>query len=143
MSYATMDSLSIPGNVGLVGILLLAVTGLWFVLDRPAGKGFLHRLRSRSRRASTAGTPPPSISPRRKSTEGTPSSNYVDVLPPLRREALTNLRDNRSTSDTVDEKEVKSRILPMAMDYRTCTDQKYTPTGFSVQDIKELGDFPN
>lgn len=139
-----MDSLSISGNVGLVGIFLFAVTGLWFVLDRPAGKGFLYRVRSRSRKASTAGTPPPSISPGKQSTEGPASSpNYVDVLPPLRRQVLSSLIDNITPSDTVDEKEVNSRILPMTMDYKACTDQKYTPTGFSVQEIKELGDFPN
>lgn len=139
-----MDLLSIPDNIWLVGIFVVAVTGLWFVFDKPSSKGFLHRVRSTSRKASTAGTPPPSISPRRKSAEGPASPpNFADALPPQRRQFLANLGDKKVPSYAVDEKEVIAQILPMHMDFRSCTDQKYTPTGFSVQEIKELSDFPN
>jgi hypothetical protein len=31
----------------------------------------------------------------------------------------------------------------MTADYMTCEDERYTPTGFSVTEIKALGDFPD
>ncbi|KAK1140194.1 hypothetical protein N8T08_010582 [Aspergillus melleus] len=43
----------------------------------------------------------------------------------------------------VGEKEVREQILPMTTDYRACEDEKYTPTGFSMREIKALGNFPD
>ncbi|THC96408.1 hypothetical protein EYZ11_004105 [Aspergillus tanneri] len=39
----------------------------------------------------------------------------------------------------VDEKEVGEHILPMTVDYWSSQDERYTPTGFSVAEIKALG----
>lgn len=139
-----MNSFSIADNVWLVGIPIFAVTGLWLAFDRWSEKGLLDQVRFRSRKASTSGTPPPSISPERKSSTGpTAPSSYAQTLPPQRREALTNLKHNAISSNAVDEKEIAENLLPMTTNYRTCTDQRYTPTGFSVREVEALGPFPD
>lgn len=139
-----MDSFSIPVNIWLVGISIVAVTGLWLAYDRSSAKGYLHRARFRNRKASTAGTPPPSISPdRRSSISSTSPSDYAQILPPQRRESLGNLDNNAFSSTVVDEKEIAKQVLPMTTDYRTCPDERYTPTGLSVKEIKALGPFPD
>jgi hypothetical protein len=38
---------------------------------------------------------------------------------------------------------MQKKMLPMTADYRTSPGKLYTPTGFSVDDIKKLGDFPD
>jgi hypothetical protein len=75
-------------------------------------------------------------------------SSYSDALPPQRREALAKV--TKELPDTlgklpcgkVSEDEVKENILPMTANYRT-SKNKYTPTGFSVEEIRAMGDFPN
>ncbi|OJJ57012.1 hypothetical protein ASPSYDRAFT_59436 [Aspergillus sydowii CBS 593.65] len=95
----------------------------------------------RNRRASTSHTPPRSISPEKKmpSQQKTPASP-VDVLPPQRRHALATIG---LPYKEITEDEVRQRILPMIEDYRDCQEERYTPTGFSVADVKALGDFPD
>jgi hypothetical protein len=43
----------------------------------------------------------------------------------------------------INEAEVQENMLPMTADYRSSPGNLYTPTGFSVDDIKSLGDFPD
>lgn len=137
-----MDTLNIPDNVWLAGLILVAASGVWFAFDR-LNKRILSRLRLRGRKSSTAGTPPPSI-PDEKKTTGPPSpAKYTNALPPQRRHALANVESSNVPFTEVDENHVSERTLPMDMDYRACTEERYTPTGFSVEEIKALGDFPN
>lgn len=140
-----MDTLlKTSDNVLLVGLVVISVAGICLALDKSYGKSLLTRVSFRGRKASTAKTPPRSLSPEKKPTTGpTSPSSYADVLPPQRRQALANLTDNAVPWRTVDEKEVKANILPMTMDYRSSPDEIYTPTGFSVGEIKALGNFPD
>jgi hypothetical protein len=41
------------------------------------------------------------------------------------------------------ETEMRQNILPMTADYKTSPGNLYTPTGFSINDITALGDFPD
>jgi hypothetical protein len=134
-----MDALR-PENVWLVGLVIVAVTGLSLALDR-AKSSFPERVRLRSRKSSN-GTPPPSIAPEgKKTTDTTSPSTYI--LPPQRRHALAILKNEAIPFAEINEKEVGEQALPMEMDYRTCPDKRYTPTGFSVEEIKALGQFPD
>jgi len=151
-----MDILSIhdkPRWVGLalvalaVGFCILAVTS---TRDKPPS--FLNHITKAlrpTRRASTSKTPPRSISPSKKQAgAAVPQSspaNPVDVLPPQRRHVLATL--GVSCRKEIGEEDVRRKILPMTADYKAMyqdgDEDRYTPTGFSVADIRALGDFPD
>jgi hypothetical protein len=42
-----------------------------------------------------------------------------------------------------DEKTFAKSMMAFEDDYRKCDESKYTPTGFSVEEVKALGDFPD
>ncbi|KAL3473881.1 hypothetical protein BJX99DRAFT_260867 [Aspergillus californicus] len=128
-----MDVLGIQGTPWWAGVALaLAVLAL-LALNGIQGKPLFHRLRSR--RTSTSQTPPRSISP-----EKGPPPTHADILPPQRRHVLATLD---MSYKEIGEEEVRRKPLPMTEDYSKCEDDRYTPTGFSVTDLKALGDFPD
>ncbi|KAI9930014.1 hypothetical protein ASPWEDRAFT_281329 [Aspergillus wentii DTO 134E9] len=137
-----MDTSVLPtlNNVWPVGLVVVVLTGFYIALDRSYGKTIL---RLRSRRVSSATTPPRSISPDTKTKAPSSQSGYSHALPPQRRQALAELKGYTGLWKDVDEAEVNRRPLSMEADYRESEDQRYTPTGFSVEEIKALGDFPD
>lgn len=138
-----MDTFKILSPLWLIGLALLSASVLHLAVNKSKRNALIGRVRLRNRRAPTAGTPPRSLSPEKKSSTSQPSQpSYTDILPPQRREVLPKLVSSLSY-DEVSEDEVKRRILPMATDYRTSKGNRYTPTGFSVDEIKALGDFPD
>lgn len=98
------------------------LTGLCLVLDRTHKLGRL------------VGKPPESIPPKKQ-------IDYKDALPPQRRQVLTETVEGMVRE--VDEQEISRHILPMTTNFQICQEQRYTPTGFSVQEIRDLGDFPD
>ncbi|KAL2822196.1 hypothetical protein BDW59DRAFT_163956 [Aspergillus cavernicola] len=135
-----MDVLSLQDMPWWAGLVLVALAGLCiFTVNGIQERPFFQRIRSR--RTSTSQTPPRSISPEKKplGIPKTPAS-HADILPPQRRHVLATL--GMSYND-IDEEEVRRKMLPMATDYRACQEERYTPTGFSVADVKALGDFPD
>jgi hypothetical protein len=120
----------------LLGLASLFSTIIYISLSKSRREALIARVRLRGRRASTAKTPPRSLSPE-KNSQGKQAlpSNYRDALPPPRREA--------AHLPEVSEAEIRTNILPMKTDYRTCNDLKYTTMGFSLDEIKQLGDFPD
>ncbi|KAJ5586287.1 hypothetical protein N7450_006074 [Penicillium hetheringtonii] len=139
-----MDFLKRLNSASQVGLVFLAATAVYFIINYSYKKAFLNRQSLRSRKDSTAKTPPRSISPDKKQANSTSSpQSYNHALPPSRREAL--LRQKRAVIrwKAVDESEMRQNILPMTKDYRTSPGHLYTPTGFSIDDVKALGDFPD
>lgn len=137
-----MNVSTISGFIWWAGLVAVALTGLWLALDRAQEKSIFNQLRLRSRGPSTSDTPPRSLSPEKKPNRGPASSpNYENALPPQRREALSKIF--KGDVQEVKEEEVLRHILPMDANYKICREQKYTPTGFSVQEVRELGDFPD
>lgn len=133
-----MDELNTQDKPWWAGVALVALAALClFVFS--TGIPTIHGIRNR--KASTSHTPPRSISPEKKnpSQQKTPASP-VDVLPPQRRHALAAIG---LPYKEISEDQVRQRILPMLEDYRACQEERYTPTGFSVADVKALGDFPD
>lgn len=126
----------------LIGLVVLGTTAVYFIVNKSKRDALLDRVTFRGRKASTSKTPPRSLSPE-QSAVSTPS--YSDALPPSRREGLANLKEKRplTATDEVSEAEVRRNILPMTQDYQTANGGLYTPMGFSVDEIKALGDFPD
>ena len=107
--------------------------------------------RLRGRRISSADTPPRSLSPDQVPKNSQPrSSEYVNTFPPLTREnllhAAANLPEDRRTileHSTFDEKKWTKSILGFEDDYRKADPSKYIYTGYTVEEIRALGDFPD
>jgi hypothetical protein len=154
-----MDMLSIHDKPWWAGLALVALAAGLCILTVTSTQGKplvnqIARLRP-TRRTSTSKTPPRSISPTSKQAAAAaavpqkPSSsptNPVDVLPPQRRHVLATL--GVSHKSEIGEEDVRRKILPMTVDYTTAcqggdNEERYTPTGFSVADLKALGDFPD
>lgn len=131
-----------------------------FAFSKTHRSALLNRLRIRRRRTSGASTPPRSFSPNLKSLGTTdrkeppqPSvlgSDFVKTFPPSRRSALLELTETASPSkqDILIGPEPTLEVLQkdaLPTTYAYNLDHgatKYTPTGFSVAEIKALGDFP-
>ncbi|KAE8146469.1 hypothetical protein BDV25DRAFT_162391 [Aspergillus avenaceus] len=128
-----MDTLS---DLQLNGLIVIGIIGLWFALDKLLNNFSLSRERHCNRVTPTSATPPPTISEKK-------SSGYAGVLPPQSRQALAVLLRSAVTLKEIDEKEVLQHILPMTTDYTTCRDEAYTPTGISIVEVQELGNFPD
>jgi hypothetical protein len=91
------------------------------------------------RRVSGAKTPPRSLSPSKKQAQGLTESNYVDTFPPSRRPTLAAL--GLQPSD--ERPNWSNNMVPMETSYTDAEDSMYMPCGFSVKEIKALGDFPD
>ena len=106
---------------------------------------------TRGRLTSTAKTPPRSVSPE----DAAPSDRLhpgelKDTFPPSRRVALVKLSSESAMTakpgfhgGDLDDLQFKDGLIPFDADYRQCARATYTPTGFSVDEIKALGDFPD
>ena len=114
----------------------------------------LSRLNFRGRKASGSYTPPRSLSPKK---QGLPSSDtqpsapdYSNVFPPSRRHTLTDLLPGALNGEGSPAKELGQKVV----DYSKrvpCTEvanaeplrDHVTATGFTIEEIKRLGDFPD
>ena len=105
----------------------------------------------RGRRTSTSKTPPRSVSPERiVPSNGPPPVDYKSILPPSQRETLNEVAQSYSSPEKerllggeISEAELKKNIIPFTADFRDYGPSTYTPTGFSMEEIKALGDFPD
>lgn len=129
-----MDVLDQLDNLWLVCFTVFGLTGLCFALSGLKNKPVCLRSKLHSPRSGTASQ---SISPEKKPAQ------YADTLPPQGRQALAALPEFATGIHEVDEEKVLKHILPMTVDYTTCGEDRYTPMGFSMAEIKALGDFPD
>lgn len=108
---------------------------------------FLHR----GRRASSSKTPPRSISPEKNvPTNGPPPVELKNVFPPSQRETLSKVAESYASptkekllGGVIDDAEFRKNIIPLTADYRECGPSTYTPMGFSIEEVKALGNFPD
>uniref|UniRef100_A0A093XF12 Uncharacterized protein n=1 Tax=Talaromyces marneffei PM1 TaxID=1077442 RepID=A0A093XF12_TALMA len=120
----------------LVGLALLGTTVTYIAFTRSRG--------GRARKASTAKTPPRSLSPEKRPV-ATSTTDYKDVLPPPRRDAMLKMKGKipKTASKHISEEHMLKNILPMTQNYETAEDGLYTSMGFSVKEIREMGDLPD
>ncbi|KAA6411510.1 MAG: putative alpha-mannosyltransferase [Lasallia pustulata] len=105
----------------------------------------------RGRRASTAKTPPRSLSPETKVPSNGPAPvAYNDIFPPSSREALAKAAATLPPAQRgklkgleVSQVEFKKNIIPWAANYQECGPSTYTPMEISIEEVKALGDFPD
>lgn len=145
-AFATVPTIC----VGLIA-LLLAIVGKRNreLLARWISPSFT--ILPRGRRASDSKTPPRSFSLERKVPNNAPQPvEYQDIFPPSPRDALPQVADSYSEAQKsklsygpLNEESFRKNIIPFTVDYRECALSIYTPMGFSVDEIKTLGDFPN
>ncbi|KAJ6110503.1 hypothetical protein N7486_002738 [Penicillium sp. IBT 16267x] len=130
-----MEFLTSPESAWKICLILVAATAVYSILHRSSSKSLWSRISPRGRRDSTAKTPPRSISPEKKNSHSAISpSSYNHALPPS---GVTFRRHE------IDEAEVRQNMLPMTADYMKSPGNLYTPTGFSIDEVKALGDFPD
>jgi len=105
----------------------------------------LDRFSLQRRRDSACKTPPRSLSPETKRSLSLSENDYSATLPPSRRSSLVELDLETSFGwpGAVAHLHTPNRILPIDRSYLEVADDFYTPCGFSVAEIKALGNFPD
>lgn len=138
-----------------IGIILCTISIL--ALNKRRRMSFLQQFSSwipgtdRGRRGSASKTPPRSLSPEKKvPSNAPPATNYKDVFPPSRREALSQAavslpaaEKKKLSGSELDQDNFKKNILPFTADYRKCGPFTYTPMQISIEEVRALGDFPD
>lgn len=136
--------------IGL-GLLFLVSSASYIAFDRKRRDVVFDRLYFQRRRDTESLTPPRSLSPEKN---GLPPKekmpDYSDVFPPSRRTALAELKSDclsgpgRSAKELSETEPDYSKRVPDNESLNTeVVSQLYTPTGFSVEEIRRLGDFPD
>ena len=123
------------------------------LIDSKRREVILSKLHLRGRKANEAFTPPRSLSPEKHGLppkEQPKAPEYKDVFPPHRREALAELAPGAlkgpgKSAQTLSELPPDySKLTP---DREICNTEELsdhtTATGFTVEEIRRLGDFPD
>ena len=106
---------------------------------------------SREHRASGSKAISLKPSPETKSSKNVPPpTDYKCILPPSQRATLPKVAEKYSevqkstlVGSYFNELIFRKSIIPFVANYRDCRPSIYTPTGFSIDDIETLGDFPD
>lgn len=133
-----------------IAVCLCAIS--YLSLSQKQREIIVKRLYLRRRRRSSVGTPPRSVSPEKKvPSNATPKADeYVTTFPPSQREILQGLKQSlppkqrKALGDlTFDQDKFERSLLGWEEDYRSADASKYVYSGFSIQEVKALGDFPD
>ena len=136
-----------------LGVIFIVSTAVLLVSNERQRNVLLNRIGVRRRRATQSLTPPRSLSPEKQGLppNGPPRNpNLSEVFPPSRRNVLANLPEGTLTGPGPSAAELArkpadySKLVP---DKDVCNtealSQHVTATGFTVEEIKRLGDFPD
>ncbi|KAI7265619.1 hypothetical protein KC335_g8805, partial [Hortaea werneckii] len=132
------------------GLAFLASSLSFFLSDKKKRGVLLQRLHPRGRRATESFTPPRSLSPDKQglpSNKPPSSPDYSDAFPPSRRHVLADLKlhgSGPSAKDLSEQTVDQSKRVPNTEAANTAALADYTtPTGFTVDEIRRLGEFPD
>ncbi|KAF2144075.1 uncharacterized protein K452DRAFT_246230 [Aplosporella prunicola CBS 121167] len=138
------------------GIILLAlavaflVSSISYLSVSKQQRGILlSRLSLHRRRSSGASTPPRFLSQEKKDSSNSSSPDYVDTFPPSRRFILDEVRPDIAEKSKYSlnylSQSAGCQQTPLAIDanFSTAEGTAFTPTGFSVEEVRSLGDFPD
>ena len=151
--------------IDMPGLILFAFGAAIFIstlmvcliYSKSQRKAILGRIRLRQRRTSGASTPPRALTPQKeKISDFSATPQYKDVFPPSRRGSLANIttalppplkrqasgQTPSSPTPTISSKPT-TNIVGLSTPLEACTTPTYTPTEFSNEEIKALGDFPD
>lgn len=134
----TMEDLSL-----VLGGVSVFVIVLFLVISGRLRDYLLRRIEGRRPRISISPTLPPFLTSEKQPASAKHSA--FESFPPLRREELARVTGNKlgGTKTIIDEDNIKQSLLPLTANYEISADDLYTPTGFSVRDIKTLDTFPD
>ena len=143
-SAETMDDLSL-----VLGAVSVFLTIMYLVINGRLWNDLMARKRGRGNGQKSSGptlsASPPSLTPEKQPSSAKHSA--FDSFPPLRRDELPEDHEKGAESEgkgpVVDEEYIKKTLLPMTTNYEAAPGNLYTPTGFSVDEIKALGIFPD
>ncbi|KAH7112140.1 hypothetical protein B0J11DRAFT_187640 [Dendryphion nanum] len=134
----------------LLGAAFVASSAFLLIFKQGRRNVILNRLQFRRRRTSGSKTPPRSLSPGKKQLDSAPSPDYSETFPPSRRYTLAEIHSNRlvvlgESRDALAASPPDSRTscLPLTTSYLEAKSPMFTPTEFSTEEIKALGDFPD
>jgi hypothetical protein len=136
-------------NIAWLLVTAFVASSVYFVVVHKGNRDIvLDRLHISRRRVSGAKTPPRSLSPSKKQMHGLTAPNYAGTFPPFRRSTLadTNMLlfpEESSVDLPTTPLEWSNSMVPMETSYLDAEDSMYMPCGFSIKEIKELGDFPD
>jgi len=132
------------------GCVLFAATAIFLAFDSKRRDAVLNRLPIRRRRVTGSLTPPRSLSPGKQGLPpNKPSSapDYSDIFPPHRREALADVQLTGNGKSAADSSKLPPDYSNRVPSEDVCnTDdlsEHVTATGFTVEEIRRLGDFPD
>lgn len=151
-----MDTTAISSQWAFVfGVMVFLLTGLALSYTQSWHKSLLSNFHIQHRRASTSATPPRSLSPSKKTAEKSSNSTsnaptYYDAFPPSRRSTLAQVARKIPprfgivlTSSNPSIEHMAKNKLSMTQSYTLGFETpKYTPMGFSTQELNAMGDFP-
>lgn len=136
-----------------LGALFIASAAAILVFDGKQRDLVFRRFDIRRRRATGSLTPPRSLSPEKQGLPSNKTSSepdYSETFPPSRREALADLPSDALKGPGKSAKELSQ--LPPNYEKRVPSEEAWnfdkladhvTATGFSLEEIKRLGDFPD
>jgi LPXTG-motif cell wall-anchored protein len=137
----------------LLGLTFVLSSSAYLLFSKRRREVVLDRLRLRRRRASGANTPPRSLSPKKDRNDDsseTTDPDYKDVFPPSRRFTLAQVAPDiivqfpqaeGSLLQSTPEK--RPQCIPIDVPFDQADSKAMSPTEFSVEEIKALGDFPD
>ncbi|KAF2125986.1 hypothetical protein P153DRAFT_378231 [Dothidotthia symphoricarpi CBS 119687] len=117
----------------LFGAAFIAGSAMVLLCQQGQRNIILARFRISRRRYSGSTTPPRSLSLSEKQVDI--PVTYSDTFPPSRHSVWS--------GTGVDSVDPETDVLPLEASYLDAKDSLYTPCGFSIKDIKSLGDFPD
>jgi hypothetical protein len=105
----------------------------------------LERFSLQRRRDSTCKTPPRSLSPVKQRSQSLSENDYSTTLPPSRRPSLVDLDLGMTFGQqgAASHLHTPNRMLPINSSYLDVNNDLYTPCGFSIAEVKALGNFPD
>lgn len=124
----------------------------YLTLNKRQRHAVRRRLRLYSRRPSSADTPPRSLTPEQKPKSSIiPKTNdYANIFPPSQRHTLPQILKTsplcvRQAVDDLsfDNSVFEHSLLDYEENYGSANDSKYLYSGFSIKEVKALGDFPD
>ncbi|KAI9804437.1 MAG: hypothetical protein M1825_001336 [Sarcosagium campestre] len=136
--------------ISLFGLALIALSIVYISLNQKQQETLLQYLHFNRRRSSASKIPTRSPSPEKKDGKGsTLITDYRDVFPPSRRSSLANVpafsteQAKKLKITTPAPEQTKTAIAPLDTPLEDLNSPAFTPTEFSHEDIKALGDFPD
>lgn len=125
----------------LLGVMFVFSSTLVFLWQRNKRDIILERYQTNRRKYSGSKTPPRSLSLAENKLDITPT--YSDTFPPCRRTDTRSESDSSPTKPAAPNMVGMKEMLPLNMPYISAENSLYTPCGFSIEEIKSLGEFPD